>query len=193
MAANFQDKAAIVGIGSTEFSKDSGRSSLSRAYGAANPAAFFYNKPLTRAEYDNARKIAEPFGLYDCCQENDGGSAVVLTTPERARHLKLGDRVVATGKLGLRGTRQGQGFHPGRRISPGWSPAHQYPWRTAQRGLYSRHERRPRGGTPGARRLGQSAEEIRQQRHRHLGHRRADRRHAAGEDAIEGTGQVACY
>ncbi len=59
-----------------------------RAYAATNPAAFFHNKPMTRAEYDSGKPIADPFRLFDCCQESDGGCAVVLTTPERAKHLK---------------------------------------------------------------------------------------------------------
>ena len=56
-----------------------------RNHAIVNPAAFFYKRPLTLDEYMNARWIAEPLRLYDCCQETDGGCAVVLTTPERAR------------------------------------------------------------------------------------------------------------
>jgi acetyl-CoA acetyltransferase len=59
-----------------------------RVYGANNPAAFFYGKEFDRAEYDAARMIADPLQLFDCCQESDGGSAVIVTTPERARDLK---------------------------------------------------------------------------------------------------------
>lgn len=59
-----------------------------REYAVNNPAAFFYQRPFTRAEYDAGKKICDPLRLYDCCQESDGGSAVVVTTPERARHLK---------------------------------------------------------------------------------------------------------
>ncbi|MEE4661233.1 MAG: lipid-transfer protein [Halieaceae bacterium] len=59
-----------------------------RDYAVTNPAAFFYGKPFDRAEYDAQRLIARPLKLYDCCQESDGGSAVIVTTPERARDLK---------------------------------------------------------------------------------------------------------
>lgn len=59
-----------------------------RDYGANNPAAFFYGQTFDRAEYDAQRPICDPLQLFDCCQESDGGSAVIVTTPERARDLK---------------------------------------------------------------------------------------------------------
>jgi len=59
-----------------------------RDYGANNPAAFFHGQTFDRAEYDAQRMIADPLKLYDCCQESDGGSAVIVTTPERARDLR---------------------------------------------------------------------------------------------------------
>jgi acetyl-CoA acetyltransferase len=59
-----------------------------RDHAATNPAALFYGKPFDRAEYDAQKKIVTPLSLYDCCLESDGGSAIVLTTPERAKDLK---------------------------------------------------------------------------------------------------------
>ncbi|KAA1193279.1 lipid-transfer protein [Pseudohalioglobus sediminis] len=62
--------------------------STTRNYAVNNPAAFFYQQPLSRDDYFNARMIADPLQLFDCCQESDGGSCVIVTTPERARDLK---------------------------------------------------------------------------------------------------------
>ncbi|QCB49103.1 lipid-transfer protein [Rhodococcus sp. PAMC28707] len=69
-------------------SEDFGRVAVAdRKHAANNPAAFFYGKPITLEDHQNSRWIAEPLHLLDCCQESDGGIAIVVTSPERAKDL----------------------------------------------------------------------------------------------------------
>ena len=57
-------------------SEDFGRVAVAdRKHAATNPNAFFYGKPITLAEHQASRWIAEPLHLLDCCQESDGGVA----------------------------------------------------------------------------------------------------------------------
>jgi len=44
--------------------------------------------PLTMDDYLNARKIVDPFGLYDICLESDGACATLVTSAERARDMR---------------------------------------------------------------------------------------------------------
>jgi acetyl-CoA acetyltransferase len=69
-------------------SEDFGRIAVAdRKHAATNPKAWFYGKPITLEEHQASRWIVEPLHLLDCCQESDGGQALVVTTLERARDL----------------------------------------------------------------------------------------------------------
>ena len=45
-------------------------------------------EPLTVEKHQQSRFICEPLHVYDYCLINDGGVAIIMTTPERARDLK---------------------------------------------------------------------------------------------------------
>jgi len=68
-----------------------------RQHAATNPRAWFYEKPITVEDHQKSRWIVEPvLRLLDCCQESDGGVALIVTSAERARDLRQrGVRVLA--------------------------------------------------------------------------------------------------
>ncbi|MGW7332269.1 lipid-transfer protein [Streptomyces sp. NPDC054840] len=76
-----------------------------RRHAANNPAAYFHGKPITLADHAASRWIVEPLRLLDCCQETDGGQAVVVTTTERARNLRHAPAVITAAAQGA-GRRQ---------------------------------------------------------------------------------------
>jgi acetyl-CoA acetyltransferase len=62
---------------------------LQRKHAATNPAAIFHGKPISLEDHQASRWIVEPvLRLLDCCQENAGAAAAVITTLERARDLR---------------------------------------------------------------------------------------------------------
>lgn len=82
-------------------SEDFGRVAVaSRTYAANNPAAWFYEKPATLEDHQNSRWIVEPLHLLDCCQESDGGQAIVVTSTERARDLPNPPAVISAAAQG---------------------------------------------------------------------------------------------
>ena len=71
-----------------------------RRHAAANPAAWFYQRPITLADHQASRWIVEPLRLLDCCQESDGAVAVVVTSLQRARDLRQPPAVVKAAAQG---------------------------------------------------------------------------------------------
>ncbi|MEV6864490.1 lipid-transfer protein [Streptosporangium subroseum] len=70
-------------------SEDFGRVAVAmRRHASTNPAAWFYQRPITLEEHQASRWIVEPLHLLDCCQESDGAVALVVTSAERARDLR---------------------------------------------------------------------------------------------------------
>ena len=84
-------------------SEDFGRVAVAdRKHASTNPNAWFYEKPITLEQHQASRWIAEPLHLLDCCQESDGGVAIVVTSPERAKDL-------AQKPVSITGAAQGSG------------------------------------------------------------------------------------
>jgi acetyl-CoA acetyltransferase len=82
-------------------SEDFGRVTVAdRRHAAANPNAWFYQRPVTLAEHQASRWIAEPLRLLDCCQESDGAVAVVVTALDRARDLRHRPAVIRAAAQG---------------------------------------------------------------------------------------------
>lgn len=65
-----------------------------RRHAANNPAAHFYNRPITLEDHQSSRWIVDPLRLLDCCQETDGGQAIIVTSTERAKDLRNGAAVL---------------------------------------------------------------------------------------------------
>jgi len=58
-----------------------------RAWAQMNPRAQM-RKPMTIEDYHASRWVVEPLHLFDCCLVSNGGVAVIVTSPERARTLR---------------------------------------------------------------------------------------------------------
>ncbi len=71
-----------------------------RHHANMNPDAMMYGRPMTIEDHQASRMIADPLHLLDCCLETDGGAAVVITTPDRARDLKHVPVHIASAGLG---------------------------------------------------------------------------------------------
>ncbi|WP_134667787.1 MULTISPECIES: lipid-transfer protein [unclassified Amycolatopsis] len=83
-------------------SEDFGRVSvLSRKHAAVNPKAWFHERPITLEDHQSSRMIADPLRLLDCCQESDGGQALVIVSAERARDLPHPPAVIAGAAQGV--------------------------------------------------------------------------------------------
>lgn len=74
---------------------------LSRKFAANNPKAWFYQRPITIEDHQNSRMIADPIRLLDCCQESDGGQALVIVSAERARDLPHKPAIISAAAQGV--------------------------------------------------------------------------------------------
>jgi acetyl-CoA acetyltransferase len=71
-----------------------------REHANRNPRAVMGDKLMTLSDHQESRLVAEPLRLFDCCLENDGACAVVVTSEERAldfRRTPVGIAATAQG------------------------------------------------------------------------------------------------
>jgi acetyl-CoA acetyltransferase len=66
-----------------------------RRHANLNPQALMYKATLTLEEHQASRIVVDPFHLFDCSLEMDGAGAVVITSADRARHLRQDPVLVA--------------------------------------------------------------------------------------------------
>jgi len=103
-----------------------------RKHAQLNPIAV-RKDPMTREDYLKSRWIIEPLRLFDCCQNNDGGACIIVTSAERARDLRKPPVYIS----GM------QGVHAGRQLHnltlPGLGVAQQdvFPYRPTREDLYA--------------------------------------------------------
>ena len=84
-ALNFQRYMDVYGVSNEDFGR---YSVVARKHASTNPNAWFYERPITLEDHQASRWIVEPIlRLLDCCQESDGGVALVVSSPERAADL----------------------------------------------------------------------------------------------------------
>jgi acetyl-CoA acetyltransferase len=61
-----------------------------RNNGHINPEAIYYGRgPYTPTDILESRMIADPFHLLDCCLTGEGGTAILVTSHDRAKDLRL--------------------------------------------------------------------------------------------------------
>ena len=61
---------------------------IARQHASTNPRAWFYGRPITIDEHQDSRWLVEPIlRKLDCCQESDGGVAMVVTSADRTVDL----------------------------------------------------------------------------------------------------------
>jgi acetyl-CoA acetyltransferase len=83
-----------------------------RAHAATNPNARFYGRPVTLEDHQNSPWIVDPLRKLDCCQESDGGVAIVVTSLERARDLASRPVVVRAANQGIwQGSEESTGYY----------------------------------------------------------------------------------
>jgi len=83
-----------------------------RKWARMNPHAQM-TKPMTLEEHQSSRLVVDPFHLFDCCLVSNGAVAVIMTTAERAKHLRQPPVYVRAAAQAAPGDNQRSGRNPG--------------------------------------------------------------------------------
>jgi acetyl-CoA acetyltransferase len=79
-------------------------SMAARRYASTNPEAWYFGQPLTLEEHQASRWIVEPvLRLYDCCQESDGGVAVIVSRADQRARFRDPVRILGAFQAHLSG------------------------------------------------------------------------------------------
>jgi acetyl-CoA acetyltransferase len=82
--------------------EDFGRIAVAdRRHAATNPAAWFYERPISLEDHQSSRWVVEPMRLLYCCQESDGAVAVVIVSAQRAKDLKQKPATIRAAAQGM--------------------------------------------------------------------------------------------
>ena len=77
-----------------------------RKHARLNPIAL-RREPMTLENHAKSRWVIEPLRLFDCCQNNDGGACIIVTSAERARDCKKTPVYIS----GMQGVYAGRDYH----------------------------------------------------------------------------------
>jgi acetyl-CoA acetyltransferase len=83
-----------------------------REWALMNPLAQM-DKPMTLADHQTSRMVADPFHLFDCCVVSNGAVAVIMTTADRARDLRQPPVYLKAATQAAPGDNQTAGRDPG--------------------------------------------------------------------------------
>jgi acetyl-CoA acetyltransferase len=65
-----------------------------------NPQAYGRNVDMSAEAYENARRISDPYRLFDCSRENDAAGCVLVVSAERAKDLKQTPAYILAAPMG---------------------------------------------------------------------------------------------
>lgn len=85
-----------------------------------NPRAVMHGRPLTLEQHQASRMIADPYRLYDCCQESDGACALVVASRDEIPHRASPAVLVAGAAQGMA---HGDGIYRAGRDDEFWTSA----------------------------------------------------------------------